>query len=178
MFSIYHFLARAAVTKFCGSDCSAFAGDPSGRPPTFLLLAVPNNRDTEMRSFRTQPLMPPVQTQKTKPAIPTPRYNHQLKASILQPIDSSLSGWPWNKLWPDPLESAICLTFPAPPYPLALILCFLRLSDFLFSFLISEDICFHNSSFCFREISHPLWSSLNILNKMKAGSYHSFWVCT
>ena len=71
------------------------------------------------------------------------------------PFMGLLSGWPWNKLWPDPLESAIRLTFPAPPYPLALILCFLRLFSFLFSFLISEDISFHNSSFCVREIIPP-----------------------
>jgi hypothetical protein len=55
------------------------------------------------------------------------------------------SGWSWNKLWPDPLKSSTRLTFPAPPYPLALILCFSRLFDFVFSFLISENVSFHNS---------------------------------
>src|ERR1700692_2672709 len=56
------------------------------------------------------------------------------------------SGWSWNKLWPDPLEFATRLTFPAPRYPLALVLCFSRLFGFVFSFLISEDVSFHHSS--------------------------------
>jgi hypothetical protein len=72
-------------------------------------------------------------------------------AESFQGSQPPLTGWSCNKLWPDPLESAMHLTFPAPCYPLALILCFSR---FVFNFLISEDIPLHNSFFrhlaCFR----------------------------